>query len=102
MNTIKLESTIESLSKDLKFTGVSREEYLAQCAYQRIEQTTQKYDQQFDHYLSLIETTELSYKDLHRLSESLKSLSSLITSSYDGLLKELHNCQRTFFDRRNK
>lgn len=93
----KLEETVSRITRDLDFGDYSKEEFLAECAYERINSRNKKYEESFDHYLELIESNEGSTKDLVRFGKTLTSLSNLVTSSYDGLIKMISNCEKNIF-----
>lgn len=85
----KLEETILSIKEDLD-NPLSKEEFLAQCTYERIKTKSRKYDESLDHYLELLEKTEDS-PDISRLGTTLVRLSSLVTSSYQDILEILRH-----------
>lgn len=97
----KLETTIKEIRKDLSFGDISKDSFLAQCAYQRIQYKSKNYEESFDHYLDLLEKTEGSSQDLVRLGKTLSHLSSLITSSYEELVKMITSYEKNLFNKKD-
>lgn len=94
----KFEDLVHSCQEEIQLNGMTREEFLASCACHRIAERSSKYDREFDKYLSLLETNELNSNGLDRLATSLEALSSLVTSSYESLIKEVLKYQKKFFE----
>ena len=83
MNNLK--TLVDQAQKDMKL-NMSKEEFLAELAYERIRNREELYSHRFNHYLDLLESREVSSEDLSRLGESLISLSNLMNSSCEELL----------------
>lgn len=97
----KLEDTIKEVQGELSESlGMSKSEYLAFCASQKISERSQMYSDDFDRFLSHLESNELYRNDMSRLADSLVSLSSLVSASYDSLIKMINDCEKNIF--RNK
>lgn len=93
----KLEDTINLINQDLDLSDFNREEFLAKCAYGRIQKRNESYEKTFDRYLSLIDSCE-SPSDISRMGKTLVALSDLTTKSYESLLKLISCNDRTFFN----
>lgn len=93
----KFTDTVNEVLEDLSDPLLNKEHFLAECACQRIKSRNQKYEESFDKYLSLIEKNEGSISDLVRTGKTLISLSKLITSSYEGLIKMISSYEKNLF-----
>lgn len=96
-----VEIIVDEMRQELRPLVDSREEFLAQCAHKRINERIIKYNQEFDKYLEMIQTSEIYREDLSRLADSLKRLSSLVVKSYDGLINQIDKFQRNIFDHKD-
>lgn len=86
-----LQETIDSIKKD--FTEVkdfSREDLLALCAKNRIEEINHNYECEFDRLLVSLEKDCMNGADFDKLSASMNSLSSILTVLYDTLLNHIN------------
>lgn len=93
-----LKTTICQITQDM-YLNESRKDFLAKCTKDRIEIRNKLYEDQFDHYLSLLESNELSTKDIVRVGNSLRSISHLVTSSYDELIKMIEVYDKNLFNK---
>lgn len=94
----KLEKVISEVKDELsKPLGMSKSEYLAYCASCKISERSKTYNKSFDKFLSRLERDELYRNDMSRLADSLSSLSSLVTASYDSLIKMINDCEKNIF-----
>lgn len=93
-----LKTTICQITQDM-YSNESRKDFLAKCTKDRIETRNKLYEDQFDHYLSLLESNELSTKDIVRVGNSLRSISHLVTSSYDELIKMIEVYDKNLFNK---
>lgn len=96
-----IELIVDEMREELVPLEVTREEFLAQCACQRINDRTEKYDREFDKYLDMIETSEIYREDLSRIADSLNRLSSLVVQSYDSLISQISKFQRNIFGKKD-
>lgn len=96
-----LESTIKKIREDLSFEFTSRDNFLAQCAYQRIKDKSKSYEESFDQYVNLLDKTESSPQDLVRFGQTLSHLSSLLTSSYEELIKMVSTYEKNLFNKKD-
>lgn len=92
-----LEDNIKSINDELSETISDKSLYLAECARQRIQQCCHSFDERLDHYLKVIESSELSSRDLTRMGHSLKSLSKLVTTSCKELTNILNKYKKNLF-----
>lgn len=97
----KLESVISEVRQDLSQKIVSREDFLAQCAIQKIQDRSNNYNDQIDSFLKRIEESEMYGRSLVRTASSLKSLSKLITVSYDSLIKMISQYEKNIFQNKD-
>lgn len=96
-----VEVIVDEMRSELVPLDITREEFLAQCAYKRINDRTAKYDKEFDKYLNMVQTCEIYCEDLSRIADSLNRLSSLIVKSYDGLIDQIDKIQRNIFNKKD-
>lgn len=92
-----LSNQIKEIERDLSSTITDKKRFLAQCAYLRIKERNLSYDNQFDQYLRLLESTEVSCNDLEKVSRSLRSLSRLVSSSYNEISLMIKNYEKNIF-----
>lgn len=82
----KLVNNINQIKQDMIMTE-SHDDFLAKLVHNRIRVKNLNYEKQFDKYLQLIETREVSSNDIVRLGSSLVSLSKLVDTSLLNLIK---------------
>lgn len=97
----KLEDVILEVRADLSYEIPSREDFLARCAIQKIQDRSDNYNRQLDSFLQRIEESEMYGRSLARTASSLKSLSKLITVSYDNLIKMVSQYEKNIFHRKD-
>lgn len=97
----KLEEVINQVRDDLSVPIVSKSDFLAECALSKIQDRSNCYNEQLDSFLSKIEQSEMYGRSLSRTATSLKSLSRLITISYDGLIKMISQYERNIFGKKD-
>lgn len=95
----KLESTVNEILQDLKSSEMPRQEFLALCAKQRIDELNRSYDEDFDRLLELLEQKETSQTDITKISQSIKKYSETISVLYSSLTRQLELCQKNIFDK---
>ena len=93
----KLETIIINIQKDLSNEIIDKDTYLAQCALERINERNRTYEMQFDKFLNSISKSEMNRDDLVRVSDTLRRLSKLVTSTYDGLIKMISCYEKNIF-----
>lgn len=91
----KLVSNINQIKQDMIMTE-SRDDFLAKLVHNRIRIKNLNYEKQFDKYLQLIETREVSSNDIVRLGSSLVSLSKLVDTSLLNLIKMFESYNKKF------
>ena len=92
-----LEENVRSINDELSRTISDKSLYLAECASQRIQQCRQSFDERLDHYLKVVENSEMNSRDLTRMCHSLKSLSKLVTTSCKELTSILNKYKKNLF-----
>lgn len=92
-----LKEIICQAQKDMELS-VSKDEFLAELAYERIRNREKLYSERFNHYLDLLEKCETNTEDLSRLGESLISLSNLMNSSCEELLLMINKYNKNLFN----
>lgn len=97
----KLELVIFEVQQDLSHKILSREDFLAQCAIQKIQDRSDNYNRQLDSFLKRVEESEMYGRSLARTASSLKSLSKLITVSYDSLIKMIGQYEKNIFQNKD-
>lgn len=93
----KLEDVISEVRNDLCLEYPRKEDFLAQCAINKIQDRSDSYNRQLDKFLGLVEESEMYGRSLSRTAESLRSLSKLITISYDNLIKMVRKYEKNIF-----
>lgn len=94
---VSLEDNVAEIREELSETISDKSEYLAECARCRIQHCSQLFDDKLDHYLSLLEQSEMNAQDLARMSHSLSSLSKLVTQSCTELIQILRKYNKNLF-----
>lgn len=95
-----LESRILEIKGELVPLSVTREEFLAQCACEKIRQRSITYNQKFDEYLIYLDKSE-KLADLPRITQTLTGLSSLLLTSYESLIKDLEYYEKNLFNKKD-
>lgn len=100
---INLENTISEIREDLVLDYNSREEFLAICAKERIEDVSKKYDERFDKLLSMIdERDSVNGHDFVKLSYSIRIFSDLINNLYSKLSRDVNIYSKLYGVRNDK
>lgn len=97
----KLESVISQVRQDLANPILSKSDFLAECAISKIQDRSDAYNRQIDSFLQRIEESEMYGRSLSRTATSLKSLSRLITISYDSLIKMISQYEKNIFHKKD-
>lgn len=92
-----LEINITSIRNELSETIDDKSRYLAECAKDRIQHCSQSFDEKLDHYLSLLERSEVNSRDLTRMGNSLKSISKLVNKSCSEFIHILRKYDKNLF-----
>lgn len=93
----KLEDVVKEVLEDLEEDFESKEDFLAQCALKKIQDRSDMYNSQLDSLLERLSESEMGGRSFYHSTKSLKSLSKLITISYDNLIKMIRNCEKNIF-----
>lgn len=94
-----LQETINTIKNDLTSLEISREEFLALCAKERIDSQIKKYDAEFDKFLKSLEVSTMYSKDLSKVASFLKTFSDISITMYDNLINEIDRYQKNIFDK---
>lgn len=86
--------TINQLKNKYSPLEMSRDEYLALCVKQRLEERARKYEDEFKSFLEVLERDYISETKISKLTKSLKLYSQTSAIIYKGLLEQLRQYQK--------
>lgn len=94
----RLSDTINQIKDDLVIDpSVPRKQILAECVRDRLNSQAEKYDKQFDLFLSGLDKNLRYSSDLSKISKTLVTLSEITGVLYSQLIKEIQQNQKRFF-----
>lgn len=82
----KFEDTCRTIKEEIKEVD-DRNFYFASLVSERLRQTTQKYEDQLDHFLKVLESSEVNRRDFDHASSSMNKVLKLIEESYESISK---------------